>query len=122
MIIPYICYTSKIYNYSYPVTLISSEVIDEISQELGFEVDPKLFRRNIIISGIHLNSLIGKKFYLDDVLCEGIAHCAPCTWMDAVIAKGTYKLVLTIQTSFQNLDSIVSDNFFVLAHFLFQLL
>lgn len=46
----------------YPITLISAEVIDEISKELGFEVDPKLFRRNIIISGIHLNSLIGKSF------------------------------------------------------------
>ncbi|MDH4944002.1 MOSC domain-containing protein [Sulfurimonas sp. C5] len=77
----------------YPITLISAEVIDEISKALGFEVDPKLFRRNIIISGIHLNSLIGKKFYLGDVLCEGMAHCAPCTWMDAVIVKGTYKLM-----------------------------
>ncbi|WP_304543946.1 MOSC domain-containing protein [Sulfurimonas microaerophilic] len=77
----------------YPITLISAEVIDETSKELGFEVDPKLFRRNIVISGIHLNSLIGKKFYLGDVLCEGVAHCAPCTWMNAVIAKGTYKLM-----------------------------
>ncbi len=77
----------------YPVTLISAEVIDEISKDLGFKVDPKLFRRNVIISGVHLNSLIGKRFKLGDVECEGMAHCAPCTWMNAVIAKDTYKLM-----------------------------
>ncbi|QOP41364.1 MOSC domain-containing protein [Sulfurimonas marina] len=77
----------------YPITLISAEVINEISKELDFEVDPKLFRRNIIISGIHLNSLIGKRFKLGNVECEGLAHCAPCTWMNAVIAKNTYKLM-----------------------------
>ncbi len=77
----------------YPVTLFSYEVIDEISKSLGFQVDPKLFRRNIITSGIHLNSLIGEKFMLGDVLCEGVSHCAPCTWMNAAIADGTYKLM-----------------------------
>jgi len=28
-----------------------------------------------------------------DVAFEGIAHCAPCTWMNAVFAKGAYSLM-----------------------------
>lgn len=78
----------------YPITFFSLEVAKELSKSLGIELDLKLYRRNIIISGINLNSLIGKKFKIDDVEFEGIAHCAPCTWMNSVMKKGAYSLMV----------------------------
>jgi len=74
----------------YSITFLSLEVAQKVCKELDIDLDVKLFRRNIIISGVHLNSLIGKRFKIDDVEFEGLAHCAPCTWMNAVMKKGAY--------------------------------
>ncbi len=75
----------------YPVTFFSLEVADAIDKAFGCSIDIELYRRNITISGVNLCELIGKQFYVGDVLFEGMAHCNPCTWMNAIIAKGTYK-------------------------------
>jgi len=75
----------------YPITFFSLEVADAI--EIAFErkIDITLYRRNITISGINLCELIGKQFQIGDVLFEGMAHCNPCTWMNTIIGKGTYR-------------------------------
>ena len=75
----------------YPVTFFSLEVAEAIEKAFEKEIDIKLYRRNITISGVNLCELIGKQFYVGDVLFEGMAHCNPCTWMDAIIEKGTYR-------------------------------
>ena len=75
----------------YPVTFFSLEVAEAIEKVFEREIDIKLYRRNITISGVNLCELIGKQFYVGEVLFEGMAHCNPCTWMDAVIEKGTYR-------------------------------
>lgn len=75
---------------TYPITLFSLEVAEEVCKEMQIALDIKLFRRNIVVSGIHLNSLIGKRFKIDEIEFEGLAHCSPCTWMNAVMKKGTY--------------------------------
>lgn len=75
----------------YPITLFSREVAEEVCSELDIELDLKLFRRNIIVTGVHLNSLIGKRFKIGNIEFEGLAHCAPCTWMNAVMKKGAYR-------------------------------
>lgn len=77
----------------YPITLFSLEVAQEVCETLNLPLDLKLFRRNIVVSGIHLNSLIGKRFKIGDVEFEGLAHCAPCVWMNAVMKKGAYALM-----------------------------
>lgn len=74
----------------YPITFFSLEVAEEVCSSLEIDFDIKLFRRNIIISGVHLNSLIGKRFKIGDIEFEGLAHCSPCTWMNAVMKKGAY--------------------------------
>lgn len=74
----------------YPITFFSLEVAEEVCKSLEIDLDLKLFRRNIIIRGVHLNSLIGKRFKIGDVEFEGLAHCSPCTWMNAVMKKGAY--------------------------------
>lgn len=86
-------------NSKYPVTFISEEVMQEVCSNLELPYDPRLFRRNIIVSGINLTQLIGKRFSIGkdssqkSVVFEGIEHCSPCTWMNAVMKKGAYRLM-----------------------------
>ena len=77
-------------NSKYPITFFSLEVANEVCKNMDIDLDIKLFRRNIIISGIHLNSLIKQRFKIGDIEFEGIEHCSPCTWMNAVMKKGVY--------------------------------
>ena len=75
----------------YPVTFFSLEVAEVIEEAFEQTIDIQLYRRNITISGLNLCELIGQRFSIGEVVFEGMAHCNPCTWMDAVIAKGTYR-------------------------------
>ena len=75
----------------YPITFFSLEVAEEIATTFESEIDIELYRRNIIISGVNLCELIGQQFRIGEVLFEGMAHCNPCTWMDAMITKGVYR-------------------------------
>lgn len=75
------------------VTLIQKEHLDVVAQFLGKEkIDPKLTRRNILISGINLRALIGKQFQLgQDVILEATGDCVPCNRMEENLGPGGYQ-------------------------------
>ena len=57
-------------------------------------MEASAFRRNVVISGVDLNGLIGKTFRLGGVLLEGTQKCAPCHWIDTACGKkGTEKVM-----------------------------
>ncbi len=74
----------------YPITFFSLEIAQELEKSFPKATDITLFRRNIIISGINLCELIGKRFHIGEVEFEGMAHCNPCPWMNTVFGKGAY--------------------------------
>jgi len=78
---------------TFPITFVSEEVMRDVFKTLDLVYNPQLFRRNIVISGINLNQLIGKAFALGDVCFEGLEYCSPCIWMNAVMKKGAYRLM-----------------------------
>ena len=49
---------------------------------------PDAFRRNVIIEGMPLRSLIGARFAVGGVEFEGMSEAKPCHWMDAAVAPG----------------------------------
>lgn len=53
---------------------------------IGFETD--IYRRNVIIAGVDLNTLVGRRFRLGGVLFEGVEECRPCYWMDGALGPG----------------------------------
>lgn len=76
-------------NYKGQVTFFSADVFDDVCRRLG--VSGKLAgvaRRNVIIRGVDLNTLIGKQFVVQGVLFEGVSECTPCHWMNDAIAPG----------------------------------
>src|ERR671916_3108524 len=71
----------------YDLTLIAAEVLDELTaagQPLGFAGT----RRNVLTRGIDVNALVGRRFRIGDVLCEGRRLCEPCVHLDRLSGPG----------------------------------
>lgn len=76
------------------VTLIQAEHIKAIASYLGREeIDPALFRRNLVTQGINLLALKNKKFYAGDALLEYSGECHPCSRMEGNLGTGGYNAV-----------------------------
>ena len=69
------------------ITLIESEELEGMERETGIRLDPSESRRNILTRSISLNALIGKRFRLGEVLCEGLRICEPCTYLEHLTGK-----------------------------------
>jgi len=71
------------------VTFFSREVFESMSASLGIhDKDPSVLRRNIVVSGADLNSLIGQEFELQGVRFFGVEECSPCFWMNEAMGSG----------------------------------
>ncbi len=71
------------------VTLIQAEHFAVIAANTGRDsVSPELFRRNIVVRGIELTSLIGCRFRIGEALLEGTGPCTPCSRMDENLGQG----------------------------------
>jgi MOSC domain-containing protein YiiM len=77
-------------NYKGQITFFSSEVFEKLGRHCGLtSKSPGVLRRNVIVSGIDLNELIGQEFTIQGVRFHGTGHCKPCYWMDQAFAPGT---------------------------------
>ena len=78
------------------VTLIQKEHLQVVASILGKnEIDPKLTRRNIVVSGINLRALIGKRFQLGSgVVLEATGDCVPCHRMEENFGPGGYQAMV----------------------------
>jgi len=72
------------------LSLVEAEVLESLRAEHGIELGAHETRRNILVRGVRLNELIGKRFRVGGLLCEGIEICEPC----AHLQKRTGKPVL----------------------------
>lgn len=76
-------------NYKGQITFFSQEVFDALSAAFPHvQKSPGVLRRNVIVSGVDLNSLVGESFELQGVRFAGTAHCKPCYWLDTAFAPG----------------------------------
>jgi molybdopterin-guanine dinucleotide biosynthesis protein A len=81
-------------DYKGQITFLSAEVFDEVCRQTGAEGKPPgVARRNVVTSGVDLNSLAGQKFEIQGVAFEGVGECHPCYWMNEAIAPGAEKLL-----------------------------
>lgn len=73
------------------ITLIQAEHLPVIAALVGLDaVETAALRRNLVVSGIPLIALKGRRFRIGDVLCEGTAPCDPCSRMEATLGPGGY--------------------------------
>ncbi len=70
------------------VTLIQAEHIDAVSSMIGYDVEPGLLRRNIVVSGINLLALKDKAFSIGTVTLKYTGLCHPCSRMETNLGPG----------------------------------
>ena len=63
------------------LTLVEAEVVDDL------ELAPGETRRNVTTRGIALNELVGRTFWVGDVLARGTSLCEPCRHLEQVTGK-----------------------------------
>ena len=71
----------------YDLTLIAGEVLDEVTAT-GQALDFPGTRRNVLTRVIDVNALVGRRFRIGDVLCEGRRLCEPCAHLERLSGPG----------------------------------
>ncbi len=76
------------------VTLMTCASLAAIADHLGQEaVTPERLRRNLLVSGINLLALKGRRFQLGAALLEWSGECHPCSRMEEELGPGGYNAV-----------------------------
>ena len=74
------------------VTLIQWEHLDVVARLMQVDqVDPALLRRNLVVAGINVQSLIQSRFRIGEVILEGTGACHPCSRMEENLGPGGYQ-------------------------------
>lgn len=69
------------------VTLVEVEAIDALAREFGVRIEPQDSRRNLTTRGVALNGLVGREFFVGEVLLRGIRLCEPCEHLARLVGK-----------------------------------
>jgi MOSC domain-containing protein YiiM len=73
------------------VTLIAAEAVEAMEREHGISIHPAESRRNVVTRGIDVNALVGKRFMIGEVECEGVELCEPCLHLQSLTKPGVIK-------------------------------
>ncbi|MGV7191011.1 MOSC domain-containing protein [Xanthomonas axonopodis] len=73
------------------VTLIQAEHLPVIAALSGHAtIAPATLRRNLVVSGIALIALKGRRFRIGEIELEGTDPCDPCSRMEVALGAGGY--------------------------------
>lgn len=73
---------------------MDAAVIEAIRNQFDLpDLPASLFRRNLIVSGVDLSKLLGRRFQLQGVEFEGSQECRPCEWMNRMVASGVMEFL-----------------------------
>jgi MOSC domain-containing protein YiiM len=73
------------------LTLIGAEQLDALRADTGIELSHEASRRNVLTRGIDLNALVGRRFRVGEVLCEGVELCEPCAGLARMTEWGVLR-------------------------------
>ena len=76
------------------MTLIAAEAMDAVALEGNISIEPAATRRNVLTRGIDVNELVGKRFRIGDVECEGVELCEPCAHLESMTQPGVIKALV----------------------------
>lgn len=66
------------------LTLIDLGAVEAAARETGCNFSTADCRRNLITHGVDLDTLIGQRFTIGEVVCEGVRGCPPCLHLEDV--------------------------------------
>ena len=74
----------------YDLTLVEAEALEELPAR-GVELAPIEARRNLVVRGIALDNLIGRRFRVGEVECFGQRRCEPCSHLERLTQPGVLR-------------------------------
>jgi MOSC domain-containing protein YiiM len=73
------------------ITLIEAEALAGLLADTGIELSHEESRRQVLTRGIDLNALVGQRFTVGTVECEGIELCEPCNHLQSLTKPGVLR-------------------------------
>ena len=70
------------------LTLIEAEDLETLLRGHGVTLGPHECRRNLVTRDVRLPALIGARFRVGEVLCQGIRSCPPCNHLEELTRPG----------------------------------
>lgn len=70
------------------LTLIEVEALEALRAETGIQLSHEESRRNVLTRGIRLNELVGRRFKVGEVECEGVVLNEPCSHLEGLTYPG----------------------------------
>jgi MOSC domain-containing protein YiiM len=64
------------------LTLVEAENVEDVGLE------PGQTRRQLTVRGVRLNDLVGKRFLVGEIECEGVELCEPCLHLQSLTRPG----------------------------------
>lgn len=69
------------------VTFIEAETLAAVERDYDIELTAGSHRRNVTTRGVALNHLVGERFRVGEMQCEGIELCEPCSYLERQLEK-----------------------------------
>lgn len=70
------------------LTIIDRAKLDEVAKELGHPIPEGVSRRQLEVSGLDLNALIGRTLHIGPVVVRVDGDCPPCDIMETSVGPG----------------------------------
>lgn len=68
----------------FEITLIEGENLEAFAAASGLAFDGPAARRNVVTTGVRLNELVGRDFWVGAVQLRGIRLCEPCNYLAGI--------------------------------------
>lgn len=72
------------------VTLLQAEHLPAITSYTGRPAAPEMLRRNLVVAGVNLSALRGRRLAIGGVVLRLTGPCAPCSRMEETLGPGGY--------------------------------
>ena len=70
------------------ITLIEAEVLEDVG------LSGAQSRRQVVTRGVRLNDLVGKRFFVGEIECQGVELCEPCLHLQSLTRPGILRDLL----------------------------
>jgi MOSC domain-containing protein YiiM len=69
------------------LTVIAAEMIRDVNAEYGLTLTDAETRRNVTVSGIDLDGLLGREFRIGSVRLRAARRCEPCQYLEGLLGQ-----------------------------------
>ncbi len=72
------------------ITLIESEMLERVATDCGEEIHMNEHRRNLTVSGVPLQHLVGLQFTVGEAVLQGVRINQPCKYLNLMLKRDVY--------------------------------